>query len=172
MALLTLARRAIEAWVRGEPAPTADVPGGETPSGVFVSLYRGTELRGCLGHLEPDRPLARAVVEMAVAAARDDPRFPPVAPDEMADLTIEISVLTPPVPTTPEQVVAGRDGVVVRRGARQGVFLPRVATEYAWDREMLLTMACRKAGLADQAWRENRAELLIFQAQVITAPPS
>lgn len=146
------------------------MPGGEARSGVFVSLYRGAELRGCLGHLEADEPLSQVVAEMAVAAARDDPRFPPVAADEIEDLAIEISVLTPAHPADPAAVEVGRDGVIIRRGARQGVLLPQVATEHHWDRETLLTMACRKAGLPDLAWRDRRAaELLVFQAEVITA---
>jgi AmmeMemoRadiSam system protein A len=145
------------------------VPGGEVPSGAFVTLYKGEELRGCLGHLEADRPLAQVVADMAVAAASDDPRFPPVSADEVQDLTIEISVLTEPRPARPEGVEVGRDGVIVRRGALQGVLLPQVATKYDWDRETLLTMACRKAGLPDLAWREGRAELLVFQAEVIMA---
>jgi uncharacterized protein len=140
------------------------------PAGAFVTIYRGEELRGCLGRLEADRPLARVVADLAVAAAQDDPRFAPVAADEMEDLSIEISVLTPLEAVPADRVVAGRDGVVVRRGERQGVFLPRVATEYAWDRDTLLTMACRKAGLPGDAWREGRAELFTFQAQVIAAP--
>jgi AmmeMemoRadiSam system protein A len=144
------------------------VPGGEVPSGAFVSLYKGEELRGCLGHVDADQPLEQVVAEMAVAAARDDPRFPPVSADELQDLTIEISVLTEPKPARPEGVQVGRDGVIVRRGAKQGLLLPQVAAEYDWDRETLLTMACRKAGLPDLAWREGRAELLVFQADVIT----
>ena len=144
------------------------MPGGEAACGAFVSLYRGAELRGCLGHIESDQPLGQVVAEMAVAAARDDPRFPPVSPDEVQDLTIEISVLTEPRPARPEGVEVGRDGVIVRRGARQGVLLPQVAAEYRWDRETLLTMACRKAGLPDHAWRDRRVELLVFQAEVLT----
>ncbi|MFI5207145.1 MAG: AmmeMemoRadiSam system protein A [Gemmatimonadales bacterium] len=163
-----MARQAIRSWVRGEPYPDPDVPGGEAPAGAFVTLYRGEELRGCLGRLEADQPLGQVVAEMAVAAARDDPRFPPVSADEVQDLTIEISVLTEPKPARPEGVEVGRDGVIVRKGARQGVLLPQVATEYDWDRETLLTMVCRKAGLPDHAWRDRRAELLVFQAEVIT----
>ena len=145
------------------------MPGLQVRSGAFVTLYKGEELRGCLGHLEADRPLAQVVAEMAVAAASEDPRFPPISADEVPDLTIEISVLTEPRPARPEQVEAGRDGVVVKRGAKHGVLLPQVAVEYGWDTGTLLTMACRKAGLPDLAWREGSAELLVFQAEVITA---
>lgn len=145
------------------------MPGSETRCGAFVTLHRGEELRGCLGHLEADKPLAQVVAEMAVAAASEDPRFPPVAKDELPELRIEISVLTEPRPARPEEIEVGRDGVIIRRGARQGVLLPQVAVEYDWDRETLLTMVCRKAGLPDSAWREGKAELLAFQAEVITA---
>ena len=134
---------------------------------MFVSLYLGEELRGCLGHLDADKPLGRAVAEMAVAAAREDPRFPPVTEQELGDLSVEISVLSTPEPAPPEDVVPGRDGVLVRRGARQGVFLPQVATEQSWNRETLLTMVCRKAGLPDGAWRDRGCDLLVFRTQVL-----
>ena len=127
--MLDLARQAIEAKLRRTAAPDTDVPGGEAFAGAFVTLYKGEELRGCLGHLEADRPLGRVVAEMAIAAACDDPRFPPVSAEEVPDLSIEISVLTEPRPASPETVAVGRDGVIVRRGERQGVLLPQVAAE-------------------------------------------
>ena len=117
-------------WARGEPAPPVAVPGADQPAGVFVSLYRRGELRGCIGHLDADRPLGEIVSAMAVAAARDDPRFPPLTSDELDGLEVELSVLSPCRAAHAADVVPGRDGVLVRRGERQGVFLPQVATAH------------------------------------------
>jgi AmmeMemoRadiSam system protein A len=163
-----LARDAVVRWARGEPAPLAAVPGAEEPAGAFVSLYRRGELRGCIGHLEADQPLAATVLAMAVAAARDDPRFPPLTSDELDGLVVELSVLSPCRAVRAADVVPGRDGVLVRGNGRQGVLLPQVATAYGWDRDTLLTMVCRKAGLAGGAWRAGYVELFTFEAQVIT----
>ncbi len=135
-----------------------------------MSVYRGQELRGCIGQIEPTLALGEVVGRMAAAAARDDPRFPPVTPDELDDLRVEVSVLTAPVRTPPDVVVPGRDGVVVRRSGRQAVFLPQVAPEWGWDRDTLLTMACRKAGLPPDSWRDARTEVLTFRTQVLREP--
>ena len=158
-------------WARGEAAPAAGTvpPGADRPAGAFVSLYLRGKLRGCIGHLDADRPLVETVLAMAVAAARDDPRFPPLTSDELEGLDVELSVLSPCRSARAADVVPGRDGVLVRRGDRQGVFLPQVAAEFGWDRETLLTMVCRKAGLAGDAWRQDQVELFTFEAQRITA---
>lgn len=132
-----------------------------------MTLRRGAELRGCIGHVPSDRPLGEIVASMAVCAAVEDPRFPPVAPEELASLRIEVSVLTEPVRVIrPDagHVHVGRDGVIVRQGRRQGLLLPQVATEHAWDAEALLAAACRKAGLPAEAWKAAESELYIFQA--------
>jgi AmmeMemoRadiSam system protein A len=169
-ALLGLARATVDASVRGERLPA--LPGLaelDEPRGVFVSLHRAGDLRGCLGHLEEDLPVAEAVRRMAVAAANEDPRFAPVEPEELADLDVEISVLSPSRPVRPEDVVPGRDGLIVRRGGRAGVLLPQVATEQGWDRLTFLEAVCRKAALPAGAWRDRGTELLAFRAQVV--PP-
>jgi AmmeMemoRadiSam system protein A len=167
-ALLELAVAAVAAAVRGGPPPALpDHPELQVPAGVFVSLHRQGALRGCLGRLESDRPLAEVTLRMAVAAAHDDPRFPPVSEEELEGLQVEVSVLSPLQPVRPEELVAGRDGVVVRRSGRQGVLLPQVATEQRWDVAALLRAACRKAGLAEDAWQGPGTELLAFRAQVI-----
>jgi uncharacterized protein len=167
-ALLDLARRTVAASVRGEPLPALPgLPEMEEPRGVFVSLHRGGALRGCLGHLEGDLPVAEAVRRMAVAAAHEDPRFPPVDRSELADLEVEVSVLSPAAPVRPGDVVPGRDGLIVQRGPRMGVLLPQVATEEGWDRLTFLRGVCRKAGLPAESWSEPGTTLYAFRAQVV-----
>ncbi len=167
-ALLTLARETVVASVRGEALPPLPrLAECEEPRGVFVSLHDHGALRGCLGHLEPDLPVGEAVRRMAVAAAHEDPRFPPVAREELAGLDVEVSVLSPSLPIRPEDVVPGRDGLIVQRGPRMGVLLPQVAAEERWDRLTFLRGVCRKAGLPAESWREPGTALFAFQAQVV-----
>jgi AmmeMemoRadiSam system protein A len=136
------------------------------PAGAFVSLHRRGELRGCIGTFSRDRPLHRVVREMAVAAALEDPRFPPVRSDEIDSIDIEISLLSELRRTEPEFVVPGFHGVSVVVGEHKGVFLPQVATEAGWDREALLEQTCLKAGLPANAWRDPVAEVSVFTAEV------
>ncbi len=167
-ALLALARETVDASVRGRELPALPaLPECAEPRGAFVSLHSGGALRGCLGHLEGDLPVGEVVRRMAVAAAHDDPRFPPVDPDELVDLEVEVSVLSPSVPVRPEDVVPGRDGLIVQRGPRMGVLLPQVAAEEGWDRLTFLRGVCRKAGLPAESWREPGTALYAFQAQVV-----
>jgi AmmeMemoRadiSam system protein A len=171
-ALLALARATVPASVLGRALPRVpDDPELAVPRGVFVSLHRQGALRGCLGHIEPDLPVGEAVRRMAVASARDDPRFSPVAPDELEDLEIEVSVLSPTLPIRAEEVVPGRDGLIVQRGPRTGVLLPQVAVEQGWDRAAFLRAVCQKASLPADAWREPGTELYAFRAQVVPARP-
>jgi len=166
--LLELARATVPASVRGERLPSLpDDPELAVPRAVFVSLHRGGALRGCLGHLEADLPVGEAVRRMAVASSREDPRFAPVAPRELADLEVEVSVLSPSRRVRPEDVVPGRDGLIVRRGGRAGVLLPQVATEQGWDRLTFLEAVCQKALLPSGAWRDPATELYAFRAQVV-----
>ena len=136
--------------------------------GAFVTLRRGTELRGCIGHIMADRPLGEVVARMTVSAALEDPRFAPIAPGDVAGLRIEISVLSEPQPfpeRDPERIRPGEDGVLVRRGWRQGLLLPQVATEQGWSSGELLAGVCRKAGLDAEAWRDPDTELYVFQVE-------
>jgi hypothetical protein len=138
------------------------------PAAAFVTLRKGEHLRGCIGHLEPDRPLAAVVARAAVAAAFEDPRFPPVTSGELDDLSIEISVLGPlaPVPD-PSTIEVGRHGLIVRSGWRRGLLLPQVAPEWGWTREEFLAQTCLKAGLPADAWRKGTGtEILCFEAEV------
>jgi AmmeMemoRadiSam system protein A len=168
--LLQLARATLRALLCGRASPVVgDGRAARLYRGAFVTLTADGALRGCIGRVVPDRPLAALVRDMAVAAARDDPRFPPVTAEELGGIRLEISVLTAPAaltPVVPELVVIGRDGLIVRRGEAGGVLLPQVAAEHGWGPEVFLAAACRKAGLPAEAWREPETEVLIFQAEV------
>lgn len=148
------------------------IPGGalgDVQRGAFVTLEHHHELRGCIGHLAADRPVAEVVADMAVAAALEDPRFPPLRASELADVQIEVSVLTPARrldPIDPGRITIGRDGVIVERGAARGLLLPQVAPSYGWGAERLLAATCEKAGLPAAAWREPGTVVLTFQADI------
>jgi AmmeMemoRadiSam system protein A len=165
---LALARRALEAAVRGLEAPAVPREAAlDARRGAFVTLHAGSELRGCLGHIPRDRPLAAVVARMAAAAAREDRRFAPVTPEELAAIRIEISALGEPsalVPPDPRGIAVGRDGLIVRRRDALGLLLPQVALEQGWTAEAFLDATCRKAGLAADAWRHGVVDVFTFQA--------
>jgi len=174
--LRDLALRTVAATARGEappdPAGAAREHGLDLDGvlaerrGVFVTLTRDGALRGCVGTIEGRRPLAEAVIGAARSAAAADPRFPPVGSAEAALLDLEVSVLTTLLPVPgPEAIEVGRHGVLLRRGARQAVFLPQVAPEQGWDRETMLTHLALKAGLPPDAWRKG-ARFEVFTADV------
>ncbi len=131
-----------------------------------MTLRKKGKLRGCVGHTDDDMPLGEVVGSMALQAAFGDSRFSPVRISELVDIEIEISVLTPMTKVAgPEDVVLGRDGVVLRLDGCSAVFLPDVASEQGWSRDELLDQLCRKAGLRAGSWRRG-AEFFIFQAIV------
>ena len=147
----------------------------DEPRGVFVTLkhHPSGDLRGCIGFPEPDLPLRVALPRAILAAATADPRFPPVEPDELARITLEVSVLTPPEridqePRTemPGRIVVGRDGLIVDGRGTSGILLPQVATELGWGAEEFLAQTCRKAGLPTRAWRDRDVEVRAFHAEV------
>jgi AmmeMemoRadiSam system protein A len=166
-ALLGLARDAITAHVRGFPPPVIEhSPIMSRLAGVFVSLHQDRALRGCIGHVEADRSLARSVPEMAVAAASSDPRFPPVTADELGDLDIELSVLGELEPIGgAADIEIGRHGLLVEYQGQRGLLLPQVAVEWRWDAETFLAQTCHKAGLAHDAWKTGAA-IRRFTAEV------
>jgi AmmeMemoRadiSam system protein A len=165
--LLQIARQAVAAKVEGRSfAVTNERDTLTRPAGAFVTLTEGEELRGCIGYPEPSEALARVVAHCAAAAAVSDPRFPPVQPDEVARLHVEISVLGPIMPVAdPREIVVGRDGLIVEQGFRRGLLLPQVATDWGWDRETFLSQTCVKAGLDSDAWRRG-AKIFRFEAEV------
>jgi len=167
-ALLARARETITARLSlGMPQPGGQLPpAASMRRGAFVTLKLHGELRGCIGRMSSPDPLGATVAEMAVAAAFEDPRFPPLTRAELVAVEIEISVLTPMRPVAEARaVVPGRDGVYLAKRGRSAVYLPQVATEQGWGREEMLDHLCEKAGMESGCWREG-ASLSVFQAEV------
>jgi AmmeMemoRadiSam system protein A len=163
-AILQIARRAIRERVAGHvmAGPAIADPVLQAPGAAFVTLTKSGALRGCIGFVRAVQPLAEAVAHCAAAAATEDHRFPPVTPDELPLLQMEISVLSPLVRADdPTEVRVGTHGLHISRGGRRGLLLPQVATEHGWDRETFLRQTCRKAGLPDDAWQQG-AEIHVF----------
>jgi AmmeMemoRadiSam system protein A len=166
--LLMIAREAIKAHLSGETSIFGVSEALPEASGVFVTIKRHGELRGCLGTLQLRSDLAGEVARCAEDSAVRDPRFPPVTADELPETTIEISVLGPlePIdPLNPDAFEIGRHGLVVEDGGRRGLLLPQVATEWGWTREEFLQRTCQKAGLPADAWRRG-AQVFRFAAEV------
>jgi hypothetical protein len=165
--LLDVARSAVAARVSGR---AADMPADlEMPdaTGVFVTIKLHGELRGCLGTLENRRGLTQEVIRCAGDSATEDPRFSAVSIDELADVHVELSVLGPlqPIEATPDAFTIGVHGLMVEQGAKRGLLLPQVATEWGWTPEQFLRQTCIKAGLPPDAWQHG-AELYRFSAEV------
>jgi AmmeMemoRadiSam system protein A len=178
--LLALACLAVQAATRGEPElafhAAAERVGGRPAAQVrrgaaFVTLLEGGELRGCIGTLDPSRPLAESVAQAAVGAVLHDWRFPPVTPAELPNIEVEVSVLGPVVELEdPLGFRVGIDGLIVQRGSDRGLLLPEVATEHRLDAEAMLEATCRKAGLAPTAWREPDTRVLAFRTRRFGGP--
>ncbi|HEY6066603.1 MAG TPA: AmmeMemoRadiSam system protein A [Thermoanaerobaculia bacterium] len=168
--LLELARGTLAAHFRGEDTPRLASDRAETfgePRALFVTLRRGGQLRGCIGTLAPEGDLSRAVPKFALRAAFEDPRFAGLTAAELPECRIEISVLTAPRPVERvEDIVVGRDGLIIELGGRRGLLLPQVATEWGFDRATFLGELSRKAGLPPDAWQLPSARLWSFQAEV------
>jgi AmmeMemoRadiSam system protein A len=164
--LLRLAHQSIRSAVTGKPLLTTDAsPHLRELRGAFTTLHAKGKLRGCIGFVAAVEPLEQAIRETALAAALEDPRFPPVTEPELDTLQLEISVLSPMFAITPEDVVPGRHGLMVSHGGRRGLLLPQVATEQGWGRETFLAETCRKAGLSPDQWKRG-AKLEAFTAEV------
>ncbi len=135
--------------------------------GAFVTIKKKGELRGCIGYIQGLKPLDITVKEMALAAAFEDPRFMPVTKDELPQIEIEISVLSPLKKIEDiNQIIPGKHGILIKKGYRSGLLLPQVATEYNWDRVTFLSQTCIKAGLSPKSWEERNTEIYIFTAQI------
>lgn len=136
------------------------------PAAAFVTLTTAGELRGCMGRLDAERPLWENVRDAAIAAAIGDPRFPPLTPEEVPGVTIEISILGPLIEIADAaEFDAERHGIVVEAAGRRALLLPKVAREQGWDEVTTLAAVCRKAGLPPDAWRWPDARLWVFEAE-------
>jgi len=168
--LLDLARDAVSAKIREDRTLQAETedPVLLSKRGVFVTLKVNGELRGCIGYPLPRKPLAEAVVEMAIAAATQDYRFESLGENDLGYLEIEISVLTLPRPVKDiREIIVGRHGIIVSKGHHKGLLLPQVPVEYAWDLETYLGHGCMKAGLDQNEWKRG-AVIEVFEAQVFS----
>ncbi len=166
--LLRLAREAVRAFVSESKVIDYQTSDSNllTERGVFVTLKKKGELRGCIGFIEPVASVCDTVIHSAVYAASEDPRFPPVRSDELKDLEVEVSVLSPLRKIDdPDLVQVGRHGLVIAMGGQRGLLLPQVALENGWNRETFLSQACVKAGLPPDAWKKG-AEISVFEAIV------
>lgn len=168
--LVKLARDSIKSYFNKEKV---EFPKDSPKRGVFVTLYKGEELRGCIGYPEPIMQLNEAVFQAAKGAAFEDSRFSLLKEEELKDIRIEVSVLTPPelieVKSSEEyldNINVGEDGLVIRSQLGSGLLLPQVATEYGWSAEEFLQQTCIKAGLSVDDWKEGGVEVFKFQAKV------
>ena len=167
--LLKLAREAIATYLGGQSRPEtqADDPVFEESRGAFVTLERDGRLRGCVGYSEPLYSLQEAVTRCAVAAATQDHRFESVTLEELPEVSISISALTPlkKLENT-DNLQPGRHGLMIAGKGRRGLLLPQVAEERGWNRETFLKETCRKAGLPTEAWKKEDVEIFVFEAEV------
>jgi hypothetical protein len=138
-------------------------------SGIFVTLNIVNDLRGCIGFPLPRR-LDDALPEAAIAAAAQDPRFPPVKLSELDKITFEVTILTPPTEIKvddpqqlPLKIKIGRDGLIVKQGYSSGLLLPQVPIEYGWNEEEFLSFTCQKAGLSNNCWKDKQTRIFSFE---------
>lgn len=170
-----LARKGVDAETRDLDIDTFDVPDSfRQKSGAFVTLktFPGEELRGCIGYPEPIFSLAEAILRSAQGACHD-PRFPSLRAEELDQVVVEVSVLTPPEElivdprqAMPEKIIVGRDGLIIERGLFRGLLLPQVPLEWDWDANTFLEQACGKAGLTADMWLDRRTKVFTFRAEV------
>jgi len=173
LTLLEVARKTLESSVKEGKRP--DLNSGEytlsqtlkNKRGVFVTLNKNGNLRGCIGHIQPREQLFDAVIDNTINSSMNDARFKPVSEDELPDIEIDISVLSPIKKISgAEKFITGKHGIIIRLGGMKAVFLPQVATEQGWDREETLAQLCNKAGLPSYAWKDDEMEFFVFTAEV------
>ncbi|HEY0196337.1 MAG TPA: TIGR00296 family protein [Methanobacterium sp.] len=174
--LVKLARSTIESYLKEKiilnvPEDTPDTLKEEM--GAFVTLNSKGQLRGCIGYPEPIKPLVNTVIEVAISAAIQDPRFPPVTPDELDDISVEVSVLTKPEvievdkPSEyPEKINVGEDGLIVESCFGRGLLLPQVPVEWQWNVGEFLSNTCMKAGLNPDCWLDTEIKIYKFKSQI------
>jgi AmmeMemoRadiSam system protein A len=166
--LKKLVRETIESVFLGRETELPEVSGKlKEKRGAFVTIKNKGQLRGCIGHIRGMTPLVTTIKEMAVQAAFHDPRFHPLGKEELEDIDIEISVLTPMKKITDiNEIQVGVHGIYLEKGIHSGLLLPQVATEYNWDRITFLEHTCNKAGLPKDAYKTKDMNIYIFSADV------
>ena len=142
-------------------------------AGVFVTLNNADGLRGCIGFPMPDKKLSHGIIDAAIAAATEDPRFSPVKTNELNGIVFEVTVLTPPVEITVtdpmeylEKIKVGRDGLIISNSFSSGLLLPQVPVEYGWNVEEFLQHTCEKAGLEKDTWKNEKVKIEKFEGIV------
>ena len=170
--LLEMARSTIEEYVKTKKVKEFEIsdPVFLKERGVFVTIHKDGQLRGCIGNIIAHEPLYVSVRNMAIASATEDPRFPPLSQDELGKIDVEISVLSEPKRIyNIDEIKLGTHGVIVKKGFQSGVFLPQVAIETGWNREEFVSYLCsHKAGLDPLAWKDKDTQLFIFSAEVFS----
>lgn len=152
-----------------------EVPIEEIPSRLlehqacFVTYKKQEQLRGCIGSIFPTCPLYQEITRQAIHAAVEDPRFPPISKSELPEISIEVTILSPPFAIkTPREFVVGEHGIILRKDGHSAVFLPQVAEEQGWGMEETLTHLSLKAGLRKNAWQQPDTRFEVFFAQKIS----
>ena len=174
--LVKTARKIVTAYLKTNSKPNLEKRFQEDfsfNSGVFVTLNNPLGLRGCIGYPLPDKKLFDALEDAAIAAAIEDPRFPPVKHEELESITFEVTILTPPKKITVDEpkeylskIKIGRDGLIVRNGFNSGLLLPKVPVEYNWNEQEFFEYTCEKAGLPKNCWKDRNTEIQKFEGIV------
>jgi len=171
--LIKLARKSISSYFLQKEPNIITLKHFSERQGVFVTLYKNEQLRGCIGFPEPVFPLYEAIIKSARSAAFEDSRFPPLQKEELKDIRIEISVLSVPILIEVKKpddylkkIKIGEDGLIIRSSLGSGLLLPQVATEYKWGVEEFLRHLCEKAWLKQDAWKDTNNRIYKFQAQI------
>lgn len=171
--LVKLARKAIETYITegiiiDPPKDTSEKLLRPGMAFVTIESYsRNRELRGCIGFLQPITPLVKTVIHAAIAAATEDPRFPPLSKNELEDIVIEVSVLSTPKPVKNiDEITVGKHGLLIYRGWYSGTLLPQVPVEYCWNRETFLAESCLKARLDPDCWLDKKTKIYVYEARI------
>jgi len=167
--LLTIARKSLESTIRTRTSyePQDSNPALRVKRGMFVTLNKKGQLRGCMGHFEPDTQIYRLAASQVIVSATRDPRFSPVRSDELDSIHIEISVLSQPAPASSyQEIEIGKHGVILECGWNASTFLPQVAPEQGWNRDEMLSHLAMKAGLPPDGWKRDNCKFLLYTAQV------
>lgn len=176
---VTLARYTLEEIIAGRPCRSPDLPPVfDEERGVFVTLKKNGDLRGCIGFVQPILPLKTAIPQATLAAATEDPRFHPVEAEELPAIGLEVTVLTVPEPLAgaPEEradnITVGKHGLIIQGMGRSGLLLPQVPEEWGWNETEFLDQTCRKAGLPAGCWRRPDTQVFTFEGQVFSEKSS